>query len=90
MLLLVRVFVALSALLAFGFSAEVLGRPSNYKNAFDKSTTDADVKPNAVEKRVTGKVQAAYFTNWCVLYGPASSFFLLTILWKGHLWSEFP
>ncbi|KAH9173832.1 glycoside hydrolase family 18 protein [Lactarius sanguifluus] len=68
MLLLIRAFVALSALLAFGFSAEVLGRPSNYRSAFDKSATIANVKPNVVQKRVTGKVQAAYFTNWGI-YG---------------------
>ncbi|KAH9026976.1 glycoside hydrolase family 18 protein [Lactarius hengduanensis] len=68
MLLLIRAFVALSALLAFGFSAEVLGRPSNYRGAFDKSATNANVKSNVIQKRVTGKVQAAYFTNWGI-YG---------------------
>lgn len=68
MLLLIRAFVALWALLAFGFSAEVLGRPSNYKNAFDKSTINANVKPNVAQMSVAGKVQAAYFTNWGI-YG---------------------
>jgi hypothetical protein len=73
MMLLIRAFVALSALFAFGFSAEVLGRLSNHKNAFDGPTTNANAKPNIVPKRVTGKVQAAYFNNWCVHCGPASS-----------------
>ncbi|KAI9438518.1 glycoside hydrolase family 18 protein [Lactarius indigo] len=68
MLVLIRAFVALSALLAFGFSAEVLGRPSSYMGAFDKSMTNVNVKPNVVQKRVTSKVQAAYFTNWGI-YG---------------------
>jgi hypothetical protein len=39
--------------------------PFAYTETWLKSVSNA--KPHVVQKRANGKVQAAYFSNWCVL-----------------------
>ncbi|OSD07914.1 carbohydrate-binding module family 5 protein [Trametes coccinea BRFM310] len=60
--------VALSALTLVN-ATEVMQRPPTYKNHPHNVTTQHKVRPHVVHKRASsGKVQAAYFTNWGI-YG---------------------
>ncbi|KAJ3012136.1 hypothetical protein NUW54_g1959 [Trametes sanguinea] len=60
--------VALSALCLVN-ATEVMQRPPTYKNHPHNVTTQHKVHPHVIHKRAsTGKVQAAYFTNWGI-YG---------------------
>ena len=67
--LLIGAFVLVStSLLALGVSARVIhdvDGPFAYTESPPKSVSNA--KPHVVQKRAFGKVQAAYFSNWCVL-----------------------
>jgi hypothetical protein len=69
--LLVYIFVVVSASLALGISAAVAqGNPPIYPESPDKFATNVHVGRRAVQKRASGKVQAAYFSNWYVLRCP--------------------
>lgn len=62
-------FVLVSTSLALGVSARVIqdiDGPFGYTEPPPKSVSNA--KPHVIQKRANGKVQAAYFSNWCVFY----------------------
>ena len=56
--------VALAALVSVD-ATQVMHRPAAYKDAPRKFATGA-AETKIVHKRADTKVQAAYFTNWCV------------------------
>jgi hypothetical protein len=61
-------FVLVSTSLALDVSARVkqdIDGPFAYTETPPKSVSNA--RPHVVRKRTNGKVQAAYFSNWCVL-----------------------
>ena len=61
-------FVLASTSLALDVSARVMQDVDGsfaYTETLLKSVSNA--KPHVVQKRGNGKVQAAYFSNWCVL-----------------------
>jgi hypothetical protein len=61
-------FVLVSTSLALDVSARVMqdiDEPFAYTETPPKSVSNP--KPHVVQKRANGKVQAAYFSNWCVL-----------------------
>ena len=43
-------------------------RPKNYKSKPNVLPPVGDVTPHVIHKRATGKINAAYFTNWGI-YG---------------------
>jgi chitinase len=58
------VAVAFSALLVAD-ATQVMHRPENYKNLkINKVETSKNFTVHHLERRATGKVSAAYFTNW--------------------------
>ena len=66
--LLIGAFVLVSTSLALDVSARVIhdvDGPFAYTEFPPKSVSTA--KPHVVQKRAFDKVQAAYFSNWCVL-----------------------
>jgi hypothetical protein len=68
---LVYTFVVVSASLTLGISAAVArGNPPFYPESSNKFATNVHVERRAVQKRASGKVQAAYFSNWYVLCCP--------------------
>jgi hypothetical protein len=61
-------FVLVSTSLALDVSARVMqdiDGPFAYTETSSESVSNT--KPHVVQKRANGKVQAAYFSNWCVL-----------------------
>lgn len=61
-------FVLVSTSLALDVPAKVvqdIDVPFAYTETWLKSVSNA--KPHVIQKRANGKVQAAYFSNWCVL-----------------------
>lgn len=61
-------FVLVSTSLALDVSARVMqdvDGPFAYAETPLESASNA--KPHVIQKRADGKVQAAYFSNWCVL-----------------------
>jgi len=67
-LLFICAFVLASSSLAHDVSARVIqdvDGPFAYTETLPKSVSNA--KPHVIQKRSNGKVQAAYFSNWCVL-----------------------
>lgn len=71
--LLIGSFVVVSTALALGISARAvpdIDGPFAYTETALKSVSNTT--PHVVQKRDNGKVQAAYFSNWCVLYYLAS------------------
>ena len=60
--------VALAALVVVD-ATQVMQRPATYKNAPHKVQTNTTAEPKVVHKRANTHVQAAYFTNWCVVVG---------------------
>jgi hypothetical protein len=80
-------FVLVSTSLALDVSAKVMqdiDGPFAYTETPLKSVFNA--KPNVIQKRANGKVQAAYFSNWCVLCCLKSLNSGLSDRLKGHLW----
>ena len=69
-LLFICAFVLVSTSLALDVSESVtvtqdIDGPFAYTETPPKSVSNP--KPHVVQKRANGKVQAAYFSNWCVL-----------------------
>ncbi|KAI0047878.1 carbohydrate-binding module family 5 protein [Auriscalpium vulgare] len=65
-----RTFIVLCAAVAVAEATQVMHRPEAYKRPVRKFSTE-NVTPTVVHKRASaasGKVQAAYFTNWGI-YG---------------------
>jgi hypothetical protein len=61
-------YVLVSTSLALDVSTRVMqdiDAPFAYTETPLKSVSNS--KPHVVQKRANGKVQAAYFSNWCVL-----------------------
>jgi len=70
---LICAFVVVSASLALNVSAkvvQVMDRPFASTETLHKSAANA--KPHVVQKRASGKVQVAYFSNWYILCCPES------------------
>lgn len=67
-LLFICAFVLVSTSLALAVSARVM---QNIDGSFAYTETSlksvSDAKPHVAQKRANGKVQAAYFSNWCAL-----------------------
>ena len=58
--------VALSAVVIVD-ATQVMQRPGDFKTAtLHKVDTDPKAESKIIHKRAGSKVQAAYFTNWCV------------------------
>lgn len=62
-----RVIVLAVALMAVS-ATQVMQRPDNYKDPIRTFKTETPPTPTIIQKRATGKVSAAYFTNWGI-YG---------------------
>ena len=45
-------------------ATQIMHRPDTFKNTPNKFPKAQSVHPTRIQKRSTGKVQAAYFTNW--------------------------
>lgn len=58
----------LSALALMASATQVMQRPADYKDPPNKVQTNPDPQVQQIHKRASGKVQAAYFTNWGI-YG---------------------
>jgi len=78
---LITALVAVFASLNLGISAGATGAmdmPHTVAKPLNESTTNVRVKPHVIQKRANGKVQAAYFSNWYVMYHPESLHFQLS------------
>ncbi len=67
--LLICAFIFVSASVALDVHARVMqGFDGPFAYTETLQETVAKTKPHVVQKRTNGKVQAAYFSNWYVLY----------------------
>jgi hypothetical protein len=69
--LLITALVAVFASSNLGISAgatRTMDAPHTDAKPLNESTTNVSVKPHVIQKRANGKVQAAYFSNWYVMY----------------------
>jgi hypothetical protein len=74
---LIPALVAVFASLNLGTSAGATGAtdtPHTDVKPLNESPTNVNVKPHLVQKRANDKVQAAYFSNWYVMYRRESTF----------------
>jgi len=58
-------FICAFVIVSTSLALDVPAGPFTYTETSLESVSNA--KPHVVQKRANGKVQAAYFSNWCVL-----------------------